>query len=68
MRWREFIAGSAAGRPLVARGQQAAMPIVAIVNGGAADTGAFDAAAFCKGLGQASGGLLQPVPIKPQAR
>jgi hypothetical protein len=50
------------------------MPIVAIVNGGAADTGAFDAAAFRKGLGQASadghryGGLLQPVPIKPQAR
>jgi putative tryptophan/tyrosine transport system substrate-binding protein len=51
---REFIAGlgSAAVWPLVAQAQQAAMPLVAVVYPGSADSSAPYAAAFRKGLGE----------------
>jgi putative tryptophan/tyrosine transport system substrate-binding protein len=58
MRRREFIVGlgSAAAWPLAARAQQPAMPVVAFVNGAAADgTGtAGSTAAFRKGLGESA--------------
>jgi putative ABC transport system substrate-binding protein len=52
MKRRTFIAGlgSAAAWPVVARAQQAAMPVVALINGAAAD--APRAAAFYKGLSE----------------
>jgi putative tryptophan/tyrosine transport system substrate-binding protein len=51
---REFIAGigSAAAWPLVARAQQAAKPVIGIVNSGSAATSAGYVAAFRKGLGE----------------
>ena len=54
MRRREFIAGlgSAAAWPVVARAQQPAMPVVVLVNGGAADGSADAAAAFRRGLAE----------------
>jgi putative tryptophan/tyrosine transport system substrate-binding protein len=54
MRRREFIAGlgSAAAWPVVARGQQAPMPVIGFVDGGSADASAGFAAAFRKGLGE----------------
>jgi putative ABC transport system substrate-binding protein len=58
MRRREVIAlfGGAAGssllRPLAARAQQPALPVVGFINGGAPDTGARNVAAFRKGLNE----------------
>ena len=55
MRRREFIAllgGVACGWPLAARAQQPATPVVALINGGAADAMVSYAAAFRKGLSE----------------
>jgi putative tryptophan/tyrosine transport system substrate-binding protein len=54
MRRREFIAGvgSAAAWPVVARAQQAAIPLIGLVNGGAADAAADRVRGFRKGLGE----------------
>ena len=54
MKRRAFIAGlgSAAAWPVMARGQQSAMPVIAFVNAGAAETSANYSAAFRKGLNE----------------
>src|SRR6516165_3755742 len=54
IRRREFIAGlgSAAAWPLVARAEQAALPVIGLVNLGSADALASHVAAFRKGLGE----------------
>jgi len=54
MRRREFIAGlgSAAAWPVVARAQQPAMPVVAFIRGGSADTSVDRVRAFRKGLSE----------------
>jgi putative ABC transport system substrate-binding protein len=54
MRRREFIAGfgSAAARPVAARAQQPAMPVIGFVNSGSANAAAGWVAAFHKGLGE----------------
>jgi putative ABC transport system substrate-binding protein len=54
IRRREFIAGlgSAAAWPIVARAQQVAMPVIALINGAAAGGSADFAAAFRRGLGE----------------
>jgi putative ABC transport system substrate-binding protein len=56
MRRREFIkliAGAPAASPLVARGQQAAMPVVGFINGGSAEGMGRYAAAFRNALSEA---------------
>jgi putative tryptophan/tyrosine transport system substrate-binding protein len=55
MRRREFITlvgGVAATLPLAAHAQKPVMPVIALVNGGAADTQARNASAFRKGLSE----------------
>ena len=55
MRRREFITvigGAAAAWPAIAMAQQPALPIVAFVGGGTADSAANYAAAFRKGLSE----------------
>jgi putative tryptophan/tyrosine transport system substrate-binding protein len=54
MRRREFIAGlgGAAAWPIVARAQQAGLPVIGFVDGGSAESRARPAAAFRRGLGE----------------
>src|SRR6202171_2609510 len=54
MRRREFITlfGAAVARPLVARAQQPALPVVAFIRDGSADASARFVAAFRKGLNE----------------
>jgi putative ABC transport system substrate-binding protein len=54
IRRRDFITllGAATAWPLAARGQQATMPLVAIIDGGSADTSARRVAAFRKSLNE----------------
>jgi hypothetical protein len=55
MKRREFIAGlgSAAVRPVVARGQQAAMPVIGLLSAQSTDDSKFAIVPFLQGLKEA---------------
>src|SRR5207342_3302159 len=68
MRRREFIAGlgSAAAWPVVARAQQAAMPVIGYLNSGSADAGTQGVEAFRRGL--AESGYVEGRNVKMEFR
>jgi putative tryptophan/tyrosine transport system substrate-binding protein len=65
MKRREFITGlvGAAASPVVARAQQAAMPVIVVINGGSADASSRNVAGFRKGLGRAQQAAMPVIVV-----